>query len=122
MSEKIFNFVDGKKPVKVGQQIYMSKRQGWGAGNKTIEKIGRKLIHLCDGSSFYLTGGERSDYCHSSLYSSEKVFQEIKEFESKRDAISKAFDWSRIKKISKEDIEAVYDIVKKYEVCDEIPK
>lgn len=72
---KLFNFRDKYSPVEVGQRVLVvnCNRRGDPA-ELVIEKVGRSLIHLNNGMSFYFNGSERSDYGHNTIYSSQEGY------------------------------------------------
>ena len=72
-----FNFRDGLKPIEVGSIVYVkgpNRRDRF--YDSKIKKIGRELIHLDCGRSFYFDGSERSDFSYCSIWSSEQAFSE----------------------------------------------
>ena len=78
---KTFQFRDGLKEIKVGKTVFLmnSNRRNQGLKKDTIVKIGRTLIHLESGLSFYIeTGMERSEYCRNQIYSCTLAFDHEK--------------------------------------------
>ena len=69
----IFNFKDGEREIKVGDQ-FVSMLRG-SLSTQTVIKIGRDLI-TCKRDKFYIkTGESQSDYTSATAYSSLEAYK-----------------------------------------------
>ncbi len=92
-TEKLFKFKDGSFPVKAGDTVIVSYFNGRRRPPEecTVQKVGRSLVHLNNGTSFYFDGRERSNYANGAIYSGQQGYENELERERVMDYISERF-------------------------------
>lgn len=79
--EKLMNFGDGLKPIKIGQTVLCTNGQSGShkrAYESTVKTIGSKLVTIDNGTKFYLDSGrEQSEYVSGCIFSSLKEYERV---------------------------------------------
>lgn len=118
-----FPFVDGSKEITIGSQVAFTNNnynRGKTIHTDEVAKIGRSLIHLEGGRSFYIESGhEKADVCGSQIYSSEEAVLYMRKVEKMRLRLSDAFSYGYSKyshHMSHKKIEECHKII--FKLCD----
>lgn len=121
MKSKMMKFTDGVSEVSLGQEVAITNVNNRGGGYTVgvVSKIGNKLIEIKHKdrdhviASFYLEGGEKSNYSHNSVYSSVANYEAY----TKKQKLINAFDLvvryshNSFKDVSEENIQKCIDLL-----------
>jgi len=87
--KKMFKFRDGTYEIVEGIAVYIKNCNSENVRKTFVSNIGRTLVHLECGLSFYIEDGiERSDYSHNFIYYTERGFRNEEEARTKAIEIS----------------------------------